>query len=107
MAAVTGTATSAGGLVKAVVDARGRLSGLTVSPRAMRDLDHEQLATTIVETVGQATTQATEEVAGLLDRFSPMAGSAAAYVRTGRYDDLLRGSDAATGWRPADQRPEE
>lgn len=106
MAAVTGTATSTGGLIKATVDARGRLSGLTVAPRAMRDLDHEQLAASIVEIVGQATTQVTEEVAGLLERFSPMAGSAAAYVRTGGYDDLLRRTDETTGWRPPDQRSE-
>lgn len=97
MAAMTGTATAANGLVKATVDARGRLSGLTLSPRALRELDHQQLASAIVDATGQAMAQVTEDVAALLERFSPMAGGAAAYVRSGNYDDLLHRRDPAAG----------
>jgi DNA-binding protein YbaB len=104
MASLQVTADSAENLVRATVDARGQLQKLALSPRSMRELSHEQLEALIVSTVRKATAQAIEEVAELLDRYSPSGSSAAAFVRSGNYDDLLRRTDEAAGYRPDDRR---
>jgi DNA-binding protein YbaB len=100
MGAMTATVSSPGGLVEATVDARGQLIGLAITHRAMREMDHDQLASTVVATAGKAATRVAEQVAGLLEQFSPMASGVAAFVRSGSYDDLLRRTDEATGWQP-------
>ncbi len=104
MGSMTATATSAGGFIQATVDARGQLVGLAITHRAMREMDHDQLAATVVATAEKAATQVGEQIARLLEQFSPMAGGVAAFIRSGSYDDLLRRTDEATGWQPPDQR---
>jgi DNA-binding protein YbaB len=98
------TAASANDLVKATVDARGQLVRLNLQPRVMREFDHEALERLILTTVRTATAQATEQVAELMTQFSPTGSSAAAYIRSGDYNDLLRRTDEMVGYRPEDRR---
>lgn len=98
------TVSSADDLVRTTVDARGQLVQLGIAPRAMRELRHEELEQLILATLAKATAQATEQVADLMTQLSPMSSSAAAFVRSGDYNDLLRRTDELAGYRPDEHR---
>ena len=98
------TVSSADDLVRTTVDARGQLVRLGIAPRAMRELRHSELEQLILATLGKATAQATEQVADLMTQLSPMSSSAAAFVRSGDYNDLLRRTDELAGYRPDEHR---
>jgi DNA-binding protein YbaB len=103
MATLTVTRTSPDEQVTVTVDARGRLVSLALTPKAMRQFTNEQLASLILGATNEAAAEATERVAALMEQLSP--GSAAAtFVRSGSYDDLLRRTDEAEGWRPPTER---
>ncbi len=104
MAELTSTARSRDDLVRATVDARGRLTALKVAPEAMDDLGNTELASMIVSTARQAAKQVTEDVAELLERYSPTGSSAAAAIRSGNYDLVLRRSAEASA-EPSTQPP--
>jgi len=72
--------------------------------RAMRELRHDELEQLILATLARATAQATEQVADLMTQLSPMSSSAAAFVRSGDYNDLLRRTDELAGYRPDEHR---
>ncbi len=99
MKALQVTAASTNDLVQATVDARGQLVRLKLQPRVMRELDHEELERVILATVRTATAQATDQVAELMTELSPAGSSAAAYIRSGDYNDLLRRTDEVVGYR--------
>ncbi len=98
MASLSVTTASPGDLIRATVDARGQLSGLALAPRAM-ELSHSELASMIVTTAKRAATEVAEEAALLIERYSPAGASAGAFIRSGNFDDLLRRTDEAAGWR--------
>jgi DNA-binding protein YbaB len=98
------TAASADDRVRATVDARGQLVRLRLLPRVMRELSHEELEQLILATVRTAAVQASDQVAELMTEFSPTGSTAAAYIRSGDYNDLLRRTDEMVGYRPEDGR---
>jgi DNA-binding protein YbaB len=94
------TVTSDDELVTVTVDARGQLASLELSPRAYRESDPRDLATTITATVRKASAQATEQVTGLMSGYLPQGAGAMDFVRSGDFSDLLRRQDASTGYDP-------
>jgi DNA-binding protein YbaB len=104
LAALQVTATSAEDLVSATVDARGQLVRLGLHPRVLRARNHEELEQLILSTVRRATAQATDQVADLMAELSPTGSNAAAFVRSGDYNDLLRRTDEIAGYRPDEPR---
>jgi DNA-binding protein YbaB len=100
MASLTVTATSSGDLVRATVDARGQLTALALAPRATEELRVDELAAMIVATARRAAADAAQEAATLVEQYSPAGTTAGAFIRSGNFDDLLRRSDEAAGWRP-------
>ncbi len=71
--AVTGTAASDDGLVKATVGPRGQLIRLDLDPRIYRRPNSKELAATIVDTVQRATGRALAQVEQLCAPFMPDA----------------------------------
>ena len=71
--AVTGTATSDDGLVKATVGPRGHLINLELDPRIYRRPNSRQLAATITDTVQRAAARALAQVEELCTPFIPDA----------------------------------
>lgn len=68
---VKGTAKSQDGFVTATVGPRGQLVDLKLDPRIYRNADSGKLASTIVETVQKAATQAGEKVDEITERHAP------------------------------------
>jgi hypothetical protein len=66
----------------------------------MDELRHDELAAMIVATARRAAADAAQEAAMLVEQYSPAGASAAAFIRSGNFDDLLRRTDEAAGWRP-------
>ena len=104
MAALQVTVAATDDLVRATVDARGQLVRLGLHPRVLRELNHEELERLILSTVGKATAEATDRVAELMTELSPTGSTAAAFIRSGDYNDLLRRTDEIAGYRPEDRR---
>jgi DNA-binding protein YbaB len=69
--AVTATATSVDGLVRAVVGPRGQLVGLTIDPRALRELDARTLAGQIVATAHQAVVDVSQQRRAIVEGALP------------------------------------
>ncbi|MBM7494932.1 DNA-binding protein YbaB [Micromonospora luteifusca] len=111
LAELSGTATDESGLVSATVDATGALTGLTVTPVALR-AGTEGLAELVLDAYRRARVAATEHVdehteglevalgAGLTDLFGKPGDFSAlgrleeTVARLGRLDDRLPGSPA-------------
>ncbi|MET7672255.1 YbaB/EbfC family nucleoid-associated protein [Micromonospora luteifusca] len=111
LAELSGTATDESGLVSATVDATGALTGLTVTPAALR-AGTEGLAELVLDAYRRARVAATEHVdehteglevalgAGLTDLFGKPGDFSAlgrleeTVARLGRLDDRLPGSPA-------------
>lgn len=74
MADVVGTAEGAEGRIKVTVRPGGRIESLELDPRALR-LPSEDLAETIVATVHEASNNATEKIADLMESFIPGMGA--------------------------------
>jgi DNA-binding protein YbaB len=68
---IRGTASSADGLVGAVVGGRGELLELELDPRIYRELDVTTLAETIVATVGDAAAESEREAARVAAELMP------------------------------------
>jgi DNA-binding protein YbaB len=71
MLAVTGTAWSDDGLIKAVVGPRGHLLELEIDPRIYRTPNSAALAATIVQTVRAAVEEAGEKSRALMEQSLP------------------------------------
>ena len=69
LSAITATAKSPDGYVKATVGFRGQLVALELDPRIYRHPDSKLLAASITETVGRATADAAGKVDDLSSRF--------------------------------------
>jgi DNA-binding protein YbaB len=68
---VTGTAWSDDHLIKVVVGPRGQLVGLEIDPRAVRRVNTEALAATILATARAAAEEAMGRTRGLVERDLP------------------------------------
>jgi DNA-binding protein YbaB len=71
MLAVTGTAWSPDGMIKAVVGPRGHLLELDIDPRALRQPNSKALSASIVQTVRAAIEEAGRQSSELLDQTLP------------------------------------
>jgi DNA-binding protein YbaB len=99
LAAVTGSARSPDGLVKATVGFRGQVLSLELDPRVYRRPDSKALADTIVATIQAATVEAGQRVDAVSGRLSPtldirsvLEGDVASRLR--RYDFIFDDLDA-------------
>jgi DNA-binding protein YbaB len=92
---ITGTASSADGLITATVGPRGHLISLEIDAKIYRRPDSALLAQTIVDTVRQAIEQASEEVQKLYEEFVPEEfGARKIMAGIGLPKDLMRQHDA-------------
>jgi DNA-binding protein YbaB len=87
------SAQSDDGLVTATVDARGQLADLRLDRRIYRDADPGRLGRTIVATVREATTRATEQVREMMADYLPADSGALRFVRDNDFGSLLRRQD--------------
>jgi DNA-binding protein YbaB len=73
MAAMTATGEAADGLVRAAVDASGRIKRIALNPRAMR-MDSESLAEALIEAIGSAQDDARNRVQEMVDELMAATG---------------------------------
>lgn len=94
MLAVTGTAWSPDGMIKAVVGPRGHLLELDIDPRVLRQPNSKALSASIVQTVRAAVEDAGRQSSELLDQTLPsdLRQLAQTNVRTivGKHDADVR-----------------
>jgi DNA-binding protein YbaB len=102
MMAVTGTAWSPDGMIKAVVGPRGHLLELDIDPRALRQPNSKALSAAIVETVRSAVEDAGRQSAEMMEASVPAdvrarrpegAMDLPAYVRSHDAEVLIRKED--------------
>jgi len=101
MMAVTGTAWSSDGMIKAVVGPRGHLLELDIDPRALRQPNSKALSASIVATVRAAVEDAGRQSAEMMNASLPAdlrarqngATDMSAYVRSHDADVLVRKDD--------------
>jgi len=94
LAALTVDVQSPDGLVRAQVDARGRLTDLTIAPGALGHGDAAALAAAIMATATAAGTAATERVRALVSAQVPDESGLGDFVRSADPAQLLRRHDA-------------
>lgn len=99
------TEKSRDGLIKASVDARGRLVQLELEPAALRSYSASALAEEITKTVAKASEAAGAGVNALMSEVMPADSGALTFLRTNDMNDLLKRHDDIMDYRP-EQRDE-
>ena len=87
------SAESGDGMIKATVDARGRLVDLRISHRGALPVDNDRLSREILVTVSKAAAQATDEVRELMATCLPADSPGLDFLRDNDFGTLLRRSD--------------
>ena len=93
LAALRVTAATPDRLVRATVEARGRLAELTIEPGAYRTHRPAELAKLITRTVQQATDEAAERVEALVGEHLPAGSGVPGFLRDGDFGHLLARAD--------------
>jgi DNA-binding protein YbaB len=95
LAALQVSVVSADGLVRATVGPRGQLVDLRLDRRAVRNIDSDRLARTIVETVAEAARRSADQVETLMVDYLPADSGALQFLRDNDFGAFLRRPDAA------------
>ena len=94
LAAMRISAVSADGLVQATVGPRGQLIGLVLDRRVHHELDTDELASTIVDTVGQAADRTAGQIEQLMAGYLPPDSGTLQFLRDNDFGALLRRPDS-------------
>ncbi|MFC7244895.1 YbaB/EbfC family nucleoid-associated protein [Catellatospora aurea] len=94
------TEKSRDGLIKASVDARGRLVKLELEPAALRSYSASGLAEEITKTIARASDAAGVGVSQLMAEVMPAESGAMSFLRTNDMNDLLKRHDDIMDYRP-------
>jgi DNA-binding protein YbaB len=90
MREVTANATTKDRMIKATVDARGRLTGLTFSGNRWRDLAPRELATKVLEVITRAQEKAEKAVLELAGPVTPAGIDLKKFMKDGPdFDEIL------------------
>ncbi|GHJ44934.1 hypothetical protein Cs7R123_22760 [Catellatospora sp. TT07R-123] len=100
LAALRSTAKTADGLIKATVDARGRLVHLELHPSSLREYGAAKLAEEITKTTARAAEAAGAGVTALMSQVLPAGSGAAEFLRTNDINVMMRRHDGIMGYEP-------
>ncbi|WP_246121466.1 YbaB/EbfC family nucleoid-associated protein [Actinoallomurus bryophytorum] len=101
---VSATATRPDGLVTVVVGPRGQVQDIRLDPRVYRRLDSDELSRAIMQLIGEATTDVSEQMKKIMTPFMPEGLSYETTLgKDGDFTAFLPKPSAASGEEPGEE----